>query len=307
MRWRTGLEQRSVRLPVCCLLLAGAAGCTSDPVAELRSRLQSRIAESGAEVVGVYFRNLAGDDSLLLDADSRVHAASMMKVPVMIQLFQDAEAGRLSLDDSLTMTKTFTSIVDGTLYGLGVPDDSDTTLYARIGEKATVRQLTELMITVSSNLATNMLIELVGAERVQATMRQLGADSIAVLRGVEDIKAYRAGLNNTTTARDMGLIFSAIAAHRAASPESCREMIAILSRQQFNEGIPAGLPTGTQVAHKTGSITRIRHDGGIVYPENGSAYVLVVLTKGITDSARADRLIRDVSRIVYAEVTQTSG
>ncbi len=307
MRWRTVLEQRSVRLPVCCLLLAGALGCAADPVAELRSRLQSRIAESSAEVVGVYFRNLANDDSLLLDVDSRMHAASMMKVPVMIQLFRDAEAGRLSLDDSLTITKTFTSIVDGTPYELGAPDDSDTTLYVRVGEKETVRQLTELMITVSSNLATNMLIELAGAERVQATMRQLGADSIAVLRGVEDIKAYRTGLNNTTTARDMGLIFSAIAEQRAASPESCREMIAILSRQQFNEGIPAGLPIATQVAHKTGSITRIRHDGGIVYPESGSAYVLVVLTNGITDSARADELIKDVSRIVFAAVTQTPG
>jgi len=307
MCWRTGFVERSVRLPVCCLLLAVTAGCAAEPVAELRSRLQSRISESGAEVVGVYFRNLASGDSLLLDVESRVHAASMMKVPVMIQLYRDAEAGRLSLDDSLTISKTFTSIVDGTPYELGAPDDSDTTLYARVGEKETVRQLTELMITVSSNLATNMLIELVGAERVQATMRQLGADSIAVLRGVEDIKAYRAGLNNTTTARDMGLIFSAIAEHRAASPESCREMIAILSRQQFNEGIPAGLPPGTQVAHKTGSIMGIRHDGGIVYPENGSPYVLVVLTRGITDSASADRLITDVSRMVYADVTERSG
>jgi beta-lactamase class A len=288
-------------------VLAGTAGCAADPLAELESRLQARIAESGAEVVGIYFRNLASGDSVLLDVDSRVHAASMMKVPVMIQLFRDAEAGRLSLDDSLTITKTFTSIVDGTPYELGAPDDSDSTLYARIGEKESIRQLTELMITISSNLATNMLIEFVGAERVQETMRQLGADSIAVLRGVEDIKAYRAGLNNTTTARDLGVIFGAIAEHRAASPELCREMIAILSRQQFNEGIPAGVPSGTQVVHKTGSITEIRHDGGVVYLEDDAAYVLVVLTKGIADSAVADQLIADISGIVYEAVTRPSG
>lgn len=306
MRWEARFRQRVVRLLLCGPLLA-AAGCTADPVAELRSRLQSRIAEGDAEVVGIYFRNLATGDSLLIDADTRVHAASMMKVPVMIQLFRDAEAGRLSLDDSLTITKTFTSIVDGTSYELGAPDDSDTTLYARVGEKEPIRELTELMITVSSNLATNMLIEFVAAERVQETMRRLGADSIAVLRGVEDVKAYRAGLNNTTTARDLGVIFSAIAEHRAASPESCREMIAILSRQEFNEGIPAGLPAGTRVAHKTGSITEIRHDGGVVYLEEDTAYVLVVLSKGIADSAVADQLIADISRIVYEAVTRPSG
>ncbi len=283
-------------------LLAFLGGCASEPLAGLRSRLESRIARSGAEVVGVYFRDLSSGDSLLIDAEVRVHAASMMKVPVMIQLFRDEEAGRLSLEDSLIITNRFRSIVDGTPYELVAPDDSDTTLYARRGESESIRQLTELMITVSSNLATNMLIERVGAERVQATMRELGADSIAVLRGVEDIKAYRAGLNNTTTTRDMGVIFSAIAADRAAGPASCGEMLAILSRQQFNEGIPAGTPAGTRVAHKTGSITKIRHDGGIVYGADGVSFVLVILTLGIADPDDADALIADLSRIVYNEV-----
>ena len=221
----------------------------------------------------------------------------------MLQLFRDAEGGVLSLDDKLTITKTFSSIVDGSPYDLGAPDDGDTTLYARLGERESVRKLTELMITVSSNLATNMLIEHVGAPRVQATMRELGADSIAVLRGVEDIKAYEAGLSNTTTARDLGVIFSAIAEGRAASDKSCREMVEIMARQEFNEGIPALLPPGTRVAHKTGSITEIRHDGGIVFVEDGPSFVLVVLTKGIADSEVADRLIADIARMFFERVS----
>ncbi|MGD8699491.1 MAG: class A beta-lactamase-related serine hydrolase [Gemmatimonadales bacterium] len=273
--------------------------CGPDRLAELRSRLEMRAAEDGADVVGIYFRDLTSGDSILLDIDSRVHAASMMKVPVLIQLFRDAEAGAFALDDSIIVSNTFESIVDGSLYELSVPDDSEGTLYARLGEKESIRQLAELMITVSSNLATNILIQLVNAERVQATMHELGADSIAVLRGVEDIKAYRAGLSNTTTARDLGVIFEAIYEQRAAGPESCREMIDILSRQRFNEGIPAGLPAGTRVAHKTGSITEIRHDGGIVYTEAGDAFVLVVLTKGIEDSSVADALIADVGRLAF--------
>lgn len=290
---------------LCGLLLVGS-GCTVDRTTDLRSRIEARAGESGAEVVGVYFRDPLSGASVMLDVDSRVHAASMMKVPVMIQLFRDAEAGMLSLDDSVTIKNTFKSIVDGSPFELSAPDDSEGTLYARLGEKESIRQLTELMITISSNLATNILIELVGAERVQGTMRELGADSIEVLRGVEDIKAYRAGLSNTITARDMGIIFGAIEENRAASEESCHEMIEIMSRQQFNEGIPTRLPAGARVAHKTGSITAIRHDGGIVYTEDGAAFVLVILTRGIEERSAADELIADIAEMVYAEVARAA-
>lgn len=302
--------RRNVLLAALCVALALAAdGCAGDRFAALGERIEGRIADSGAEVVGVYFKDLLSGDSLLIGADVRVHAASMMKVPVMIQLFRDHEAGLSSLDDSLTITKTFESIVDGSAYELGAPDDSDTTLYRRVGERESVRRLTELMITVSSNLATNMLIEQVGADRVTATMRQLGADSIEVLRGVEDSKAYRAGLSNTTTARDLGVIFSAIAEGRAVAGAAGREMIEILLRQKFNTKIPAGLPRGARTAHKTGWIPDyVSHDGGIVYLDGGDVYVLVVLTKGGEGhDDYAEELIADISRMVYEVVREGAG
>jgi beta-lactamase class A len=278
-------------------------GCAVDRLAHLEEALAARIAETEAETVGVYFRDLETGDSLLLSPDVRMHAASMMKVPVMVQLYRDQEAGLLSLDDSLTISKTFRSIVDGSLYELGAPDDSDSTLYRRIGERESIRRLLELMITVSSNLATNMLIERVGAERVRATIRTLGADSMEVFRGVEDIRAYRAGLSNTTTARDEGMVYRAIAEGRAAGPASCREMVGILSRQHFNAGIPAGLPEEVQVAHKTGWVPGlVRHDGGIVLLDGGARYVLVVLTKSELDTDPIDELIVDVSRLVHDHV-----
>ena len=276
--------------------------CADRGTTSLRATLEARIADTGAETVGVYLKDMRSGDSVLIAPDVRMHAASMMKVPVMIQLFRDRDAGLVRLDDSVTITKTFRSIVDGSPYDLGAPDDSDTTLYHRVGERESIRFLLDRMIAVSSNLATNMLIELVGAERTQATMRELGADSIAVLRGVEDGKAYAAGLNNTTTARDLGVIFDAIAEGRAASDASCREMIAILERQEFNEGIPAGVPSGVRVAHKTGWITGIRHDGGILTLPNGRRYVLVVLTRGVDDVATADSLIADISRLAYETI-----
>jgi len=253
--------------------------------------------------VGLFFRTLDGRDSLFLNPDLRFHAASTMKLPVMIQVFRDADSARMRLDDPVDVRRTFRSILDGSAYDLDPADDSDSTLYARVGGQASVSELVELMITKSSNLAANLLIDLVSAARINRTAHQLGADSIAVLRGVQDIPAFNAGLNNTTTARDLGALLWAIAHAQAASPEACHQMIGVLERQRFNDGIPAMLPRGTRVAHKTGDITGINHDAAIVYPRRGSPYVLVVLTRGVTDMKTSSRLIAELSAMVYRHVT----
>jgi beta-lactamase class A len=290
---------RCCRTFVVLLGVAGIAPLSGQTLDSLRAAIERRIARAPARAVGVYFRDLGTGDTLLVNADVRFHAASTMKVPVMIQLFRDRDAGALSLDDSIPVTNTFRSILDGSPYQLDRADDSDSSLYGLVGRRLPIRRLIDLMETVSSNLATNILIDRVGAQRANATAHALGADSILVLRGVEDGKAYRAGMNNTTTARDLGELFTALAQNRAASPAACREMLEILGRQAFTEGIPAGLPPGTRVAHKTGWIGGVvYHDAGIVYPASGSPYVLVVLTGGIEQDSVAYALVSDVSRIV---------
>src|SRR2546426_1949479 len=158
------------------------------------------------------------------------------------------------------------------------------------------------METVSSNLATNLLIAKVDAKRANATAHALGADSILVLRGLEDGKSYRAGMNNTTTSRDLGMLLAAIANGKAASAASCQEMLGILGRQQFNEGIPAGLPAGTRVYHKTGWIGQVvYHDAALGEPagQRRGRYVLVVLTGGVQKDADSYALGRDLSRLVF--------
>ena len=270
----------------------------------LAARISARIAAAPATGVGVYYRDLTTRDSVLVGARRRFHAASTMKVPVMIQLFRDRDAHRLSLDDSITVTNTFQSIMDTSTYQLDKAADSDSTLYARVGTKASIRELVELMETVSSNLATNILITRVGAPRANATAHELGADSILVLRGVEDGKAYRAGRNNTTTARDLGVLMAAVAQNRAASPAACREMLEILGRQHFKEGIPAGLPENVRVYHKTGWVGKlVYHDAAIVELPGGRRYVLVVLTGGIEKDEDSYKVVSDISRMVYEAVT----
>jgi beta-lactamase class A len=265
----------------------------------LKSMIERRIGVVPGAVVGVAFHDLSATDTLFVNADDSFHAASTMKVPVMIELFRRIDAKALSLDQGILLVNQFSSIVDGSPYSLDAGDDSDSSAYAAVGTRVPVRGLIDRMITRSSNLATNALIELVRADHANVTAHELGAKNIRVLRGVEDNKAFRAGLNNTTTARDLAVLLEAIESGRAASRSSCDAMRDILLRQEFSAEIPAGLPPGTKVAHKTGWITGVLHDAAIIYPRDRKPYVLVVLTRGILDEKIARQLIVDISRLVY--------
>ena len=277
----------------------------ASPVDSLRERLLGRIAQVPGATVGVWYRDLGPTGRLLgIHADSVFHAASTMKVPVMVALFRAADRRTIRLDQPVLLVNRFHSIVDGSSYALTAADDADSAMYARLGSRVPVAELVERMIVRSSNLATNAVIELVGADAVQATMHGLGAGGMVVRRGVEDGKAFQAGLNNTATPRALGVLLEAIERRRAASPASCTAMLAILGRQELNEEIPAALPPGTGVAHKTGSITGVLHDGAVVYPPGRAPYVLVVLTRGIRDERVARELIRDVTREVHAFATR---
>ena len=189
----------------------------------------------------------------------------------------------------------FTSILDGSKYALESREDSDPALYDEVGKALPLENLVRRMIVRSSNLATNIVIELIGAPKVMRLMKEIGANDIQVLRGVEDDKAYHAGMNNTVTAHDLMLVFKTLGERKAISAEASAMMIDILTAQEFNDGIPGGLPKDTPVAHKTGSITAIAHDAGLV----NSQYVLVVLTKGFKKNDDAEKVIAQISKIIW--------
>jgi beta-lactamase class A len=272
------------------------AGDTKD----LIEKLESAIAKSGAEV-SIAFQDLETIEFFLINP-VEMHAASLMKVPVMIEVFKQAEQGKFSLDEKIIIMNKFKSIVDGSLYSLTVIEDSDDDIYQHIGKEMALRELVHRMITVSSNLATNVLIEFVGVENIMGTLAELKIRKMKVLRGVEDIKAYERGLNNRTNALSMLTVLELIARGKAGTKKSCQEMIEILSQQKYRNKIPAGLPAGVKVANKTGSITRIDHDAAIIFPEGRKPYILVVLTRGIEKREDAEKLIAKLSRIVYESI-----
>jgi beta-lactamase class A len=267
----------------------------------LRKALEGEIAGSGAEV-SLAFKDLQTGETLLIREKDMVHAASTMKVPVMIEVFKQAEDGKFRLDDRIVIKNEFRSIVDGSSFSLNKEDDSDPDIYGLIGKSLTIRELAERMITCSSNLATNILIELVRPGNVMSTLELLGIRRMRVLRGVEDGKAFERGWNNQTDAYDLMLVMETIASGKAGSLPSCREMVLILEKQKFRAGIPAGVRAGVPVGNKTGSIAGMEHDAAIVFPPGRRPYVLVVLTRGVRSSEEGERLIARLSGLIYGRV-----
>lgn len=274
-------------LPLClCIGLLFSCQNKDDLTKQLTSTLNQTKGN-----FALAFKDLQTGEEILINEHRLFHAASTMKTPVMIEVFKQAREGKFSIQDSLPVKTEFNSIVDST-FSLSPDQDSERTLYTI--SKTTIADLTKKMIVSSSNLATNLLIELVGAKNVTQSMRDLGAKDILVLRGVEDGKAYRAGLNNKVTAYDLMLIFSSIVDEK--------EMIDILLQQEFNTIIPAKLPKDVKVAHKTGWITGLNHDSGIVILPDGRKYVLVILSDSLEDEKAAIENMATASKMIYDHV-----
>jgi len=234
---------------------------------------------------------------LSINSAERFHAASLVKVAAMVELFRRVSDGTLRFDDTVLVANRFDSMADGRTFGLSRDTDTERDLYDRIGSRVTLESLCELMITSSSNLAANSLIRLLRAERIQLTMNDLGAYGVRVVRCVEDHAAHAQGIDNVATADGLLTLFTAIGTGRAISASASTAMTNILARQQFTDGIPAGLPAGTRVAHKTGTTSEVHHDAGLVLSTR--PYALVVLTAGIADRGVSAGLIADIARTVH--------
>ena len=270
------------------------------PWPSLPAAVDAAIARVPGAEVAVSVVDLADGREWHLRGDVVYHAASMMKVPVLIELFRRAERGGISLDEPVPLKNEFPSLVDGSPYTLKAADDSDDLVYTWVGTPVTWTQLAERMITHSSNLATNAVITRLGAEAITATAHALGASPRTVVRrGVEDQKAFDRGINNEMTTHDLSGLFAALERGRVAGPDGTARMREILLKQFFNGGIPKGLPAGVRFAHKTGEIRAHFHDGGIVYPPKGAPYVLVVFTRGVDETGKAEALAADIARVVH--------
>jgi len=268
------------------------------------TQLETYIAQFRDKTIAVAFHDFETGKEIYINADESFHPASTFKVHVMMEVFRQAEEGLLSLDDRLPITNSFTSITDESRFSLLESDDSEPTLYPRIGERESISELTRLMIVRSSNLATNILMEKIGTQNVNDFIQMLGIEGVTVRRGVEDNAAFRAGMNNSASARGLTQTMKLIAEGKVVSKQASEKMIQILLGQELNESIPALLPKSAKVAHKTGWTGEFYHDTGIVFPEGRKPYVISIMTRGFAEEKpdEAHDCMGTISKMVYDQI-----
>ena len=259
----------------------------------------TNLLKSHKGTFAVALKNLEDGNTILINENEIFHAASTMKTPVMIELFKKKYNGEVSFEDSLQIKNEFMSIVDGSKFELSSFDDSDENIYKNLGEYISIRELIFDMITKSSNFCTNLLIDYIDVKDVNKTMRDIGAENINVLRGVGDLKAFDKSLNNTTSARDLLIIYEKLAMGSLINPSISNEMVEILKNQVYKDIIPKYLPKNIEVAHKTGWISGVRHDSGIVFLENGEKYILILLSKNLEDDIEGAEFLAKISLEIY--------
>ena len=250
------------------------------------------------ERLGISFYDSQTTLNWSYNADAFFHAASTIKLAVLVAVYGEVWRGRLTADAPVHVRNRFASIVGGTAFTLDLEWEPNQEVAKRLGRTMPVRELAYHMITTSSNFATNLLIDVVGVPAIQRALEELKVEGIVMMRGVQDEAAFQAGLNNQVTANGLLKLLRMIAEGRAWSPETCAQMLEILLDQRFKSGIPAGLPADVHVAHKTGNISTVHHDAGIVYAGARNPYFLVILTQFPAEAKRSGA-VAEVSRDLF--------
>ncbi|HEY6089614.1 MAG TPA: serine hydrolase [Gemmatimonadaceae bacterium] len=271
----------------------------------LRSEIEKIEKESGAQAIAVALHDLETGFEFRYQAERWLHAASTIKVPILLGAFAAIDRGDLLPHSRVHVRNRFLSVVENIPFRVESGRDSNSAVHNAIGKMMRVDELAYHMITTSSNLATNLLLGVIGSDAVNQTLRELDVeDGIELRRGVEDELAFEKGINNMVTADGLLRILVLLAEGKAFSPALSRRMMDILHGQEFNQGIPARLPKAARVAHKTGEISTIAHDAGVVYLPKRKPYVLVILTEWDATTSGRSRTIAAISHKIYEFLTQ---
>jgi beta-lactamase class A len=271
----------------------------------LREAVRSIGEEAGVRGLAIAYHDYETRTSWSYRGDEWFHAASTIKVPVLVGVFGATHAGVMEPESRVHVRNRFLSVADGSAFRVGSGRDANAEVHRMIGRTMRVSELARHMIVTSSNLATNLLLDVVGIDHMRRTLKELNLDDgVELRRGVEDERAFDRGINNRVTADGLLRVLRLIAEQRAFSPEASERMLEILHAQEFRTGIPAGLPSDARVANKTGEISTAAHDAGIVYLPDREPYALVVLTHWDPEVTAGRRdTIAGVSRAVYRRLT----
>ena len=271
------------------------------------SRLLSRILEisqkSHLDSVAVAFYDYSASIRFSYHGDRSFHAASTFKAGILFALLKAVEAGKVRLDDPLHVRNRFTSIVDGSPYRIDRDRDGDVMVHRHVGRSMPIESLARVMITRSSNLATNLLLDLLGISFIRTVLEEAGAEGLEIRRGVEDNVAYQQGINNETTAEGLVRLFRLFLDEDHLPQELRDKGLEMLLAQEFKSMIPARLPAGVRVAHKTGEISTHCHDAGIVFVPDREPYVVAIMTESTPSNSKRKKAVADLSAVVHRYVS----
>ncbi len=270
--------------------------------------------------MGIAATDLATGRHVAIHGDELFPLASLVKLPILVTLYDGVRAGRVDLAERVRYDARIR------VPGSGVLQDLDD------GLELTVRDVATLMITVSDNTAADVLLARLGRERVEATMREIGAPSVRVPFSIRELfeeltdargadydtlkerlrvsagsggRAVVAEQSVRATPGDIGRIFELLERRAILDPPSCDAVLDILRRTKTDTRIPALLPKGTIVAHKTGTIRGVRCDAGIVYAPRGP-YSVAILSKGVGNDLRVDVALAEISAWLYETMSSPS-
>lgn len=269
------------------------------PGSKLLARILEISEKSQLENVAVSFYDYETTVRFSYQGERVFHAASTFKAGILYALLRAFDEGKARPDDPLHVRNRFHSIIDGSPYRIERDRDGDVTVHRNVGRSMPLISLARAMITRSSNLATNLLLEFLGVEYVQRALREAGVTGLEVRRGVEDNLAFNAGISNETTADGMMRLFRLFLDVNQLS-QSNRELgLEILFAQEFNSMIPGRLPDGVRVAHKTGEISTHCHDAGIVFAPERGPYVIAILTESPPATPKRQKAVAEISSLVF--------
>ncbi len=239
---------------------------------------------------GILIQNLQTGWQWEYQTEKPFPAASLIKLPIMVACFQAAQEGKIRLTQQVVLRSKYKVSGSGKLKAMPA------------GSSFTIEQLMEEMITQSDNTATNLLIDLVGIDGLNGYFKQQGLTGTTLSRKMMDFSQRKQGVENYTTVRDITLLLREIYDQRLISPDVSARCLDFLKRQHLHDRLPARLPKGTVVAHKTGLERGVCHDAGIVYTERGN-YLICVLTRNGKTAAPAKKFIARLSFLTYQYIT----
>ena len=269
----------------------------------LDRQIDSIVSETELVSAAVAFCDHQSNTMWNYNGNTFFHAASTIKVAILLGVFALVDDGVVELDSKVHVRNRFFSVVDDKLYRMQSSRDACSSLYASLGKTMSVSELAYHMIVTSSNLATNLLIDVVGVGALQEKLHQMGVEGIELRRGVEDELAFDTGIINRVTANGLVDLFANLYRGIDVHPDLAERILQILFAQKFNQGLPLGVPaelrSQSRFAHKTGEISTVAHDAGMVFLPDRKPYSLSILTERLPGKSNSRKAIQKISRLIY--------